>query len=160
MFAYAVQLTHWETTPPGKVGKSHEQECRHTWEGRFMVITPNLQEATNLVKQLPVIIHPPPPTIASAIRISILSVSAQRTSDLMVMEPVKRYSIARSTSSLTSRIYRWGRSLWERQGSREWVHISNPKTVLFQPDVAQLVASKLVVGYGLEGKYYREKPWA
>ena len=54
MFAYAVQLTHWETTPLGKVGKSHEQECRHTWEGRFVVIAPNLQEATNLVKQLPV----------------------------------------------------------------------------------------------------------
>ena len=54
MFAYVVQLTHWESTPPGQVGKSHEQECRHTWEGRFVVIAPNLQEAANLVKHLPV----------------------------------------------------------------------------------------------------------
>ena len=52
-----------------------------------------------------------------------------------------------------------GQVLWERQGLREWVHISNPRTILFQPDVARMVASKLVVGYGLEGKYYREKPW-
>ena len=49
--------------------------------------------------------------------------------------------------------------LWERQGSREWVHLSNPKTVLFQPDVARIVTSKLVVGYGLEGKYFAERPW-
>ena len=51
-----------------------------------------------------------------------------------------------------------GQVLWERQGSREWVHISNPKTILFQPDVARIVASKLVVGYGLEGKYFEERP--
>ena len=54
MFAYAVQLIHWESTPPGQVGKSHEQGCRHTWEGRFVVIAPNLPEAVNLVKHLPV----------------------------------------------------------------------------------------------------------
>ena len=52
-----------------------------------------------------------------------------------------------------------GQVLWERQGSHEWVHISNPKTVLFQPDVARMVASKLVVGYGLDGRYYHDKPW-
>ena len=52
-----------------------------------------------------------------------------------------------------------GQVLWERLDEREWVHISNPKTVLFQPDVAQLVASKLVVGYGLDGRYFVEKPW-
>ena len=52
-----------------------------------------------------------------------------------------------------------GQVLWERQGSREWVHISNPKIIFFQPDVAQLVASSLLVGYGLEGKFYAEKPW-
>ncbi len=55
--------------------------------------------------------------------------------------------------------FRVGQVLWERQGNREWVHISNPKTALFQPEVARMVASKLVIGYGLEGKYYWEKPW-
>ena len=52
-----------------------------------------------------------------------------------------------------------GQVLWERQGDREWVHISNPKTVLFQPDVARMVASKLVVGYGLNGHYSPDRPW-
>ena len=52
-----------------------------------------------------------------------------------------------------------GQVLWERQGKREWVHISNPKTILFQPEVARMVASKLVIGYGLESIYYQEKPW-
>ena len=44
-----------------------------------------------------------------------------------------------------------GQVLFERQGSREWVHISNPKTVLFQPEVARMIASNLIIGYGLEG---------
>ena len=52
-----------------------------------------------------------------------------------------------------------GQVLWERQGSREWVHISNPKTALFQPEVARMVASSLIIGYGLEGEYYQDKPW-
>ena len=52
-----------------------------------------------------------------------------------------------------------GQVLWERQGSREWVHISNAKTALFKPEVARMIASSLVVGYGLEGKYFAEKPW-
>ena len=52
-----------------------------------------------------------------------------------------------------------GQVLWERQGSWEWVHISNPKTALFQPEVARMVASSLIIGYGLEGKYYHDKPW-
>ena len=52
-----------------------------------------------------------------------------------------------------------GQVLWERQGEREWVHISNPKTILFQPEVARMLASKLVIGYGLNGQYYIEKPW-
>ena len=52
-----------------------------------------------------------------------------------------------------------GQVLWERQGNREWVHISNPKTALFQPEVARMIASSLMIGYGLEGKYYRERPW-
>ena len=52
-----------------------------------------------------------------------------------------------------------GQVLWERQGDREWVHISNPKTALFQPEVAQMVASNLIIGYGLEGKYFAERPW-
>ena len=53
-----------------------------------------------------------------------------------------------------------GQVLWERQGEREWVHISNPKSVLFQPEIAIIIASKLMIGYGLDGKYYSEKPWA
>ena len=53
-----------------------------------------------------------------------------------------------------------GQLLWERQGEREWVHISNPKSVLFQPEIAIMIASKLMIGYGLDGKYYSEKPWA
>ena len=53
-----------------------------------------------------------------------------------------------------------GQVLWERQGDSEWVHISNPKSVLFQPEIAKMVASRLMVGYGLDGKYYTEKPWA
>ena len=52
-----------------------------------------------------------------------------------------------------------GQVLSERQGSQEWVHISNPKTILFQPEVARMVASNMVVGYGLEGEYYQDKPW-
>jgi len=39
------------------------------------------------------------------------------------------------------------------------VHISNAKTAMFRPEVARMIASKLVVGYGLEGKYYAERPW-
>jgi len=53
----------------------------------------------------------------------------------------------------------FGQCLWERQGRREWVHIANPKTVLFQQEVARMIASSLVIGYGLEGKYYSERPW-
>lgn len=52
-----------------------------------------------------------------------------------------------------------GQVLWEQQGKHEWVHISNPKTVLFELSVAQIVASKLIIGYGLNGKYYTQKPW-
>ena len=52
-----------------------------------------------------------------------------------------------------------GQVLWERQRDREWVHISNPKTALFQPEVARMVASNLIIGYGLEGKYFVERPW-
>ena len=52
-----------------------------------------------------------------------------------------------------------GQVLWERQDLREWVHISNPKTILFQPEVARMVASDLIIGYGLNGEYYRDKPW-
>jgi hypothetical protein len=54
---------------------------------------------------------------------------------------------------------RFGQCLWERQGSREWVHIANPKTALFQQEVARMIASGLVIGYGLEGKYFSETPW-
>lgn len=59
----------------------------------------------------------------------------------------------------SSRYFWVGQILWERQGSREWVHISNAKTILFQPEVARMIASNLVIGYGLEGKYFAEKPW-
>ena len=52
-----------------------------------------------------------------------------------------------------------GQVLWERQGEREWVHISNPKIIFFQPEVAKMIASTLVIGYGLEGKYYVQRPW-
>lgn len=52
-----------------------------------------------------------------------------------------------------------GQVLWERQGTSEWVHISNPKSVLFQPEIERMIASRLMVGYGLDGKYYTEKPW-
>ena len=53
-----------------------------------------------------------------------------------------------------------GQVLWERQGDREWVHISNPKSVLFQPEISIMIASKLMIGYGLDGKYYSDKPWS
>ena len=52
-----------------------------------------------------------------------------------------------------------GQVLWEQQGSREWVHISNAKTIILQPDVAKMVSSALLIGYGMDGKYYSEKPW-
>ena len=53
-----------------------------------------------------------------------------------------------------------GQVLWERQGDREWVHISNPKTVLFESMfIAPMVASKLLIGYALDGKYDSQKPW-
>ena len=52
-----------------------------------------------------------------------------------------------------------GQVLWERLRTHEWVHISNPKTILFQPEVARMVASKLVIGYGLNGHYNPDKPW-
>ena len=52
-----------------------------------------------------------------------------------------------------------GQIIWERQGEREWVHISNPKSVLFQPEIANMIASKLKIGYGLNGKYFTEKSW-
>jgi hypothetical protein len=54
---------------------------------------------------------------------------------------------------------RFGQCLWERQGSREWVHIANPKVALFSPEVAVILASPLIIGYGLEGKYMSGKPW-
>ena len=53
----------------------------------------------------------------------------------------------------------FGQCLWEKQNNQEWVHISNPKTVLFHPEVARMVASRLVVGYGLYGHYSDIKPW-
>lgn len=52
-----------------------------------------------------------------------------------------------------------GQILWERQGEREWVHIGNPKSILFQPEIANIIVSKLKIGYGLNGKYFTEKPW-
>ena len=52
-----------------------------------------------------------------------------------------------------------GQVLWERQGEQEWVHISNPKTILFQLEVARMVASNLIIGYGIDGRYYPDKPW-
>jgi len=52
-----------------------------------------------------------------------------------------------------------GQIIWERQGDREWVHISNPKSVLFQPAVTIMIISPLTIGYGLNGKYYLNKPW-
>ena len=52
-----------------------------------------------------------------------------------------------------------GQILLERQGDREWVHVSNPKTMLFTTKVAPLLASPLKIGYGLNGKYYLNKPW-
>jgi len=58
-----------------------------------------------------------------------------------------------------SNLITFGQLLWERQGDREWVHVSNPKSVLFQPAVAVLISSPLTVGYGLNGKYYLNKPW-
>jgi len=54
---------------------------------------------------------------------------------------------------------RFGQCLWERQGRREWVHISNAKTALFKPEVAIILAPALIIGYGLDGKYSAEKPW-
>jgi hypothetical protein len=59
----------------------------------------------------------------------------------------------------TSSNFNVGQVLWEQQGSRDWVHISNPKTALFQQEVARMIASGLVIGYGLEGKYFSEIPW-
>jgi hypothetical protein len=59
----------------------------------------------------------------------------------------------------TSSNFNVGQVLWERQGSREWVHIANPKTVLFSPEVAVFLAPALIIGYGLEGKYTSDKPW-
>ena len=56
--------------------------------------------------------------------------------------------------------YFWvGQILWERQVSREWVHISNSKTALFQPEVARMIASSLIIGYGIDGRYYPDNPW-
>ena len=52
-----------------------------------------------------------------------------------------------------------GQILWERQGDREWVHVSNPKSILFQPAVTIMIISPLKIGYGLNGKYYLNKPW-
>jgi len=60
---------------------------------------------------------------------------------------------------LRNRNVHFGQLLWERQGQREWVHISNPKTVLFTNRVADFLKSRLTVGYGLNGKYYTDKPW-
>ena len=58
-----------------------------------------------------------------------------------------------------SNIIEFGQLLWERQGDREWVHLSNPKTILFAPEVASILASPLKIGYCLNGKYYLNKPW-
>ncbi len=53
-----------------------------------------------------------------------------------------------------------GQILWERQGEREWVHIGNPKSVLFESKfIVPMLSSKLSIGFGLDGKYFTEKPW-
>ncbi len=54
---------------------------------------------------------------------------------------------------------RFGQCLWEKQGSREWMHIANPKSVLFSPEAAVLIAPALIIGYGLDGKYSKDRPW-
>ena len=58
-----------------------------------------------------------------------------------------------------SNVIEFGQLLWERQGDREWIHISNPKSILFASEIASLLASPLKIGYGLDGKYYLNKPW-
>jgi len=54
---------------------------------------------------------------------------------------------------------RFGQCLWERQGAKEWVHIANPKSVLYSQEVSVLIAPALIIGYGLEGKYSKDRLW-
>jgi|GEM_PF-1523811 len=54
---------------------------------------------------------------------------------------------------------RIGQCLWERQGGKEWVHIANPKSVLFSPEVSVLIAPAMIIGYGLNGKYGKDRLW-
>jgi len=57
------------------------------------------------------------------------------------------------------KFFRFGQVIWEWQKNAEWVHISNPKEVLFTALPAEILRPRMHIGYGLNGRYSTEKLW-